>query len=353
MVKTLEWIGEIDGFLEVIDQRRLPAELIMLKCRTVEQLYQAIKTLTVRGAPAIGVAAGFGLTLSLQTVSAKTSLADAFENLKESRAYLLSARPTAVNLAYALDRITETAEKFILQNPAAALVELRKLVLKEALAICREDELMCEKLGKNGEQFIKDGSGILTHCNAGALATAGQGTALSAMFEAHKNGKKFTVYIDETRPLLQGARLTAWECKEAGLDSVLICDNMAGSLMKAGKIQAVFTGADRIAANGDSANKIGSYSLSVLAKAHGIPFYVVAPSSTFDLSIKSGDEIPIEQRAAQEVTSIAGTVIAPPETKVYNPAFDVIEASSITAIVTEKGVIDKPDRLKIARHLQP
>jgi methylthioribose-1-phosphate isomerase len=352
MVKTLEWIGDIDGYLEMIDQRRLPSELVRLKCRTVEQLFEAIKTLTVRGAPAIGVAAGFGLSLALQTLDSKTNLSKALEQMKESRDYLASARPTAVNLSYALDRIVKHAQEFIAENPSAELIEMCKTVLDEAQTICNEDEMMCEQIGRNGEKLIKDGSGVLTHCNAGSLATAGQGTALSPMFEAHKDGKKFTVYIDETRPLLQGARLTAWECKEAGLDAVLICDNAAGTLMKQGRIQAVFTGADRIAANGDVANKIGTYSLSILAKEHNIPFYVVAPSSTFDLTVRSGADIPIEQRPAHEITAFGGVVIAPSGIGIYNPAFDVTEAGDITAIVTEKGVIEKPDEKKIAQHLR-
>jgi methylthioribose-1-phosphate isomerase len=347
MIKTLEWIGGIDGYLEMIDQRRLPGELVMLKCRTVEQVYNAIKTLTVRGAPAIGVAAGFGLALAMQSLDSKTDLQDVLDHLKKSRDYLASSRPTAVNLFYALDRVVSCAQDVIAKNRSATLTQFRTAILDEAKAIYDEDVKMCQQIGKSGEPLIKDGSGILTHCNAGALATAGQGTALSPMFEAYKNGKKFTVYVDETRPLLQGARLTAWECMQAGLNTVLICDNMAASLMKDGKVQAVFTGADRIAANGDTANKIGTYGLSVLAKTHNIPFYIVAPSSTFDLNIKSGSEIPIEQRSADEVTMLGGTLIAPTNIKVYNPAFDVTPATNITAIITEKGVIEKPDIKKI------
>jgi methylthioribose-1-phosphate isomerase len=223
------------------------------------------------------------------------------------------------------------------------LQQLREVVLREANAIYQEDVDMCLRIGRHGERFIKDGAGILTHCNAGALATAGQGTALSVMFEAHKNGRKFRVYVDETRPLLQGARLTAWELKQAGIDVTVICDNMAGWLMKQGKINAVITGADRIAANGDTANKIGTYGLSILARQHGVPFYIAAPSSTFDLSIKSGAEIPIEQRSAEEVTTFAGTQTTPSGVDVYNPAFDVTDAREIAAIITEKGIIEKPN----------
>jgi len=229
---------------------------------------------------------------------------------------------------------------------------LWEAVLAEATAIYKEDVDMCRRIGQNGERFIKEGSGILTHCNAGALATAGQGTALSVMFEAHKKGKKFKVYADETRPLLQGARLTAWELKQAGIDVVVICDNMAGWLMKQGKVDVVITGADRIAANGDAANKIGTYSLSILAREHGIPFYIAAPSSTFDLNIKSGAKIPIEQRAAEEITAFAKTQIAPDGVDVYNPAFDVTEAQDITAIITERGVIENLNAENISEHLR-
>ena len=209
---------------------------------------------------------------------------------------------------------------------------------------------MCRRIGENGQAFIKAGAGILTHCNAGALATAGQGTALSPMFEAHKKGRKFKVYADETRPLLQGARLTAWELTQADIDVTLICDNMAAWLMKEGKINAVITGADRIAANGDTANKIGTYGLSLLAKEHGIPFYIAAPTSTFDMSIKTGEQIPIEQRSAEEVTNFSNIQTAPDDVNVCNPAFDVTDAKNITAIITEKGVIEEPSTEKIAAH---
>jgi methylthioribose-1-phosphate isomerase len=266
-----------------------------------------------------------------------------------------------VNLRWAIERIVKCAEN----SAAETLYELRKVVLKEANDICREDVEMCRKIGVNGVRFIKNGSAILTHCNAGALATAGQGTALSVLYEAKKRGKRFKVYVDETRPLLQGSRLTAWELKQAGIDVTVICDNMAGALMSEGKIDMVITGADRIAANGDAANKIGTYSLSVLAKAHpprrtaageispradGIPFYIAAPSSTFDLKTKSGKDIPIEQRPADEVRFCGSKQVAPDEVKVYNPAFDVTLAKNISAIITERGVIDRPNARKVQRH---
>ena len=349
---ALKWIGDVDGFLELVDQRRLPGEFIKLQCRDVEQIYDAIKTLAVRGAPAIGVAAAYGLVLATQDLAGNSSLEDGLSVLSKSSEYLASSRPTGANLSWALDRVRRRAEAFVAGKPEAKLQELREVVFDEANAICQEDVDMCRRIGENGEKFIKDGAGVLTHCNAGALATAGQGTALSVMFEAHKKGKRFKVYADETRPLLQGARLTAWELQQAGIDMTVICDNMAGWLMKQGKISAVITGADRIAANGDAANKIGTYSLSILAKEHGIPFYIAAPSSTFDLSIKNGGQIPIEERSVEEVTSFCGKKIAPKGVGVCNPAFDVTEAKDIAAIITEKGVIEKPTGNNITEHLE-
>mgnify|MGYP001080696064 CR=1 FL=1 len=368
IVQAVKWIGDIDGCLELIDQRMLPAEFVKLQCRDVETLFDAIKTLAVRGAPAIGVSAAYGLVLALQKLDASDSMEKSLEALKHAREYLASSRPTAVNLFWALERICQAvgwanaffahaecprvqpAPKGQVAHPTT-LKQLREVVFREANAIYQEDIDMCRRIGQHGEKFIKDGSGILTHCNAGALATAGQGTALSPMFEAHKKGKKFKVYADETRPLLQGARLTAWELKQSGIDVTVICDNMAGWLIKEGKINAVITGADRIAANGDTANKIGTYSLSILAREHGVPFYIAAPSSTFDLSIKSGAEIPIEQRSAEEVTTFAGKQTAPAGVSVYNPAFDVANARDISAIITERGIIEKPNAESILKCL--
>ncbi len=342
IVKAMKWIGDVDGFLELVDQRRLPVEFVKLECRNTKVLFDAIKTLAVRGAPAIGVAAAYGLVLALQESGASDSIEKALESLARQREYLSSSRPTAVNLFWALDRMRRKAEEFAASQPGVTVQALRDAVLAEANAICAEDVDMCRRIGQHGEKFITEGSAILTHCNAGALATAGQGTALSPMFEAHKKGRKFSVYADETRPLLQGARLTAWELKQAGIQVAVICDNMAGWLMKQGKVNAVITGADRIAANGDAANKIGTYSVSILAREHGVPFYIAAPSSTFDLSIKTGAEIPIEQRAAEEVTAFAGTQTAPADVDVWNPAFDVTDARNIAAIITERGVIERP-----------
>ena len=350
IVRAIKWIGGVDGFLELVDQRRLPAEFVKLQCREIEQVYDAIKTLAVRGAPAIGVAAAYGLVLGLQKTGGE-DLGAGQACLEKSCQYLASSRPTAVNLFWALERVKQKAQS-LQGDKAAGLNQLLKAVLAEADAICREDVEMCQRIGENGEKFITDGAGILTHCNAGALATAGQGTALSVMFEAHKKGRKFKVYTDETRPLLQGARLTAWELKQAGIDVTVICDNMAGWLMKQKKINAVITGADRIAANGDAANKIGTYSLSVLAREHSVPFYIAAPSSTFDLSIKSGAQIPIEQRDESELRFFGDRQITPDGIDIYNPAFDVTEAKDINAIITERGVIEKPTAKKIAEHLK-
>jgi methylthioribose-1-phosphate isomerase len=322
--QTLKWVGDVNGYLELVDQRRLPAEFVKLQCRDIETLFEAIKTLAVRGAPAIGVSAAYGLALAMQKLNANDSLEKALELLAEAREYLASSRPTAVNLFWAMDRIRRRAEEFVAARPGITSSGLREAVLAEAKAIHQEDVDMCRRIGRNGERFIEKGAGILTHCNAGALATAGQGTALSVMFEAHKARREFTVYADETRPLLQGARLTAWELKQAGIDVVVICDNMAGWLMKQGKINATITGADRIAANGDAANK---------------------------LSIKSGAEIPIEQRPAEEVTTFGKTQIAPAGVDVCNPAFDVTEARDIAAIITERGVIEHPDTESVSECL--
>jgi methylthioribose-1-phosphate isomerase len=351
IVTAVKWVGGIDGFLELIDQRRLPDRFVRLKCRNAKQLYNAIKTLAVRGAPAIGVAGAYGLVLATQKLDIQYSIQGALKCLKKAADYLRFSRQTAVNLPWALDRVVHTAEEFVTENPKINLQSLRNIILKEARAIYQEDVEMCRRIGRNGQKFIKNGAGILTHCNTGALATAGQGTALSVIFEAHKGGKKFKVYVDETRPMLQGTRLTAWELRQAMIDVVVICDNMAGWLMKQGKISAVITGADRIAANGDAANKIGTYSLSVLAGEHRIPFYLAAPSNTFDLSIKSGDQIPIEQRSADEVRFWGKEKIVPDGVRIYNPAFDVTPAENITAIISEKGTIRRPTAEKIRQML--
>jgi methylthioribose-1-phosphate isomerase len=332
--RTIEWVGGVDGFVRLIDQTLLPTDLQYLDCRDVATLWEAIKSLRVRGAPAIGVAGAMGVVLGVQKSSART--ADEFlRELKSIADYLRTSRPTAVNLFWAIDRM-ERAAAAARELPVTAIKER---LLAEALAIEDEDRQMCRAIGRFGAELITQGDGVLTHCNAGGLATADYGTALACMFAAHEQGKRFHVYVDETRPLLQGARLTAWELMQHGIDATLICDNMAASVMRQGRVRLVITGADRIAANGDTANKIGTYGVAVLARAHNIPFYVAAPSSTFDLSIANGDAIPIEQRDPNEVTHGFGRQTAPTGVAVFNPAFDVTPAELIHAFVTEKGVI--------------
>jgi len=339
---TIQWIGGLDGHARLIDQTLLPNELRYVTCETVEKMWDAIKRLAVRGAPAIGIAAALGTVLGVRDSQASTF--QQFESdLKRVLGYLGSSRPTAVNLFWALDRMHRTA----LKHADAPIPAIKQALLDDALQIIEEDKAVCRRIGRNGASLIADGSTILTHCNAGGLATADYGTALAVMFAAHEQGKKISVYADETRPLLQGARLTTWELMQAGIDVTLICDNMAGLVMKQGKIDCVIVGADRIAANGDAANKIGTYSVAVLAREHGIPFYVAAPVSTFDLTLGSGDEIPIEERGSEEITCGFGRRTAPDGVKTYSPAFDVTPAKYITAIITEKGVIHKPTKQSV------
>ena len=349
-IETLTWRGQADGWLELIDQRLLPERFEILRCETPQQLFVAIQTLAVRGAPAIGVAAAYGVCLALRSFTGN-NLSEAFNAVEGVCDNLAVSRPTAVNLFWALDRMKKAAGAFVAVHPTCSVETFKQVLLDEAHAICKEDKAMCEAIGRNGVDLIPDGGAVLTHCNAGVLATAGIGTALAPMYLAYKNGKQFRVYVDETRPLLQGARLTAWELTQAGIETVLICDNMAASLMQAGKINAVITGADRIAVNGDTANKIGTLGLSVWAKYYGVPFYVAAPSSTFDLLIENGSQILIEQRNAREVTGFGGHPTAPQGVDVYNPAFDVTPAANIAALVTERGIITTPDREKITEHL--
>jgi methylthioribose-1-phosphate isomerase len=350
VIETVKWVGGSDGLLELIDQRLLPNRYEILRCNDTETLFEAIRTLAVRGAPAIGVAAAYGLCLAAQTIDDDADPARAMILINQKADYLSSVRPTAVNLSWALERIRRCAQAYATLK-GFSIRSLRETILTQAHALADEDKRMCLRIGQFGEPLIPDGGTILTHCNAGALATAGQGTALSPLYEAHRKGKRFTVYADETRPLLQGARLTAWELRQAGIDVTIICDNMAAWLMKQRRVSAVLVGADRIAANGDTANKIGTYGLAVLAAAHHIPFYVAAPSSTFDLSIPDGSHIVIEQRNADEITSIAGIRLAPEDVNVYNPAFDVTDAARISAIITERGVMEHPTIEAIAKVL--
>jgi methylthioribose-1-phosphate isomerase len=339
-VPTIYWK---DGCVKLIDQTKLPDKLVYMRCRTKEQIWDAIKALKVRGAPAIGIAGGFGAFLGIKNF--KEGNYKKFKSKMEKvLSYLFSARPTAVNLPWALNRMRKIVEK----NSKKSISQLKKILLEEAINILEEDKAMCRKIASYGEKFIKNGSNVLTHCNAGGLATADYGTALSLLFYAKEDGKKFHVYVDETRPVLQGARLTAWELMDAKVPCTLICDNMSASLMSKKKIDLIIVGADRIAKNGDTANKIGTYNLACLAHLHKIPFYVVAPSSTFDLNISDGKHIPIEERNAEEVTHIRGKRIAPKGVKVYNPSFDVTPAEYITAFVTEKGIIRKPYKKNIS-----
>ncbi|MDQ1273599.1 MAG: methylthioribose-phosphate isomerase [Planctomycetota bacterium] len=343
---TIEWEGDISGRVRLIDQTLLPTELKFVYCEDIKSMWHAIKTLMVRGAPAIGIAAAMGVVLGIKDIHAKNT--DAFlKELKQATTYLGTSRPTAVNLFWGLARMERVAQ----ENKGKSVQEIKEILLHEALKIQNEDKVICRQIGENGVGLIKDGSGILTHCNAGGLATADYGTALAVLFKAKEQGKRIAVYADETRPLLQGARLTAWELLHAVIDVTLICDSMAAHVMKLGKVQCVIVGADRIAANGDTANKIGTFGVSILAKEHGIPFYVAAPVSTFDLTIKSGDEIPIEERSPEEITNGFGKKTAPEGIKVFNPAFDVTPAKNITAIITEKGVIQKPSVENIRRIL--
>ncbi|WP_417848514.1 S-methyl-5-thioribose-1-phosphate isomerase [Thalassoglobus sp.] len=333
--RTMRWNGDSHGWLTMIDQTLLPVEFKEIDCRTVEEIWEAIKMLRVRGAPAIGCSAAYGVVIGLQTLAKDADRKDFDARLEEVATYLAGSRPTAVNLFWALDRMKRVAA----ENQELEPKEMHARLLSEAVAIEDEDREMCAAIGRHGAKLIESGTGILTHCNAGGLATAGDGTALAVMFAAAAQGKEIQVYADETRPLLQGARLTTWELQQRGVPVTLICDSMAGQVMKEKRVQAVITGADRIAANGDACNKIGTYSVAVLAKAHGIPFYVAAPSSTFDLSLENGELIPIEERLAEEITAGMGKQTAPVDTNVYNPAFDVAPAELIDAIITEKGII--------------
>jgi methylthioribose-1-phosphate isomerase len=345
---TLHWEGGIEGCLKILDQRLLPAHAFTQRLEKVEDVWQAIKELSVRGAPAIGVAAAYGLVLAVREIPATSQSAVLISHLRERGEYLKSARPTAVNLEWAVRRMVDTANT----QRGIGVRGLRQRLLKEAKTIHEEDEQMCLAIGRNGVHLIKPAAGILTHCNAGSLATSDHGTALSPLYEAHRKKIPFRVYADETRPLFQGSRLTAWELNAAGIDVTLICDNMAASVMQQKKVDLVIVGADRIARNGDTANKIGTYSVALAAKAHGIPFYVAAPVSTFDLSLPNGSHIPIEERAAEEITHPGGKLVAPVGVKVYNPAFDVTPAELIAGIITDKGIISPVNARNVRQVLE-
>jgi methylthioribose-1-phosphate isomerase len=329
--KTVEWRK---NKVRILDQSKLPLKVSYLEFDDYRELAKAIKELKIRGAPAIGIAAAYGVVLGMMREK-YSDKKDYEKRLDSVISVLKSTRPTAVNLPWALERMKKVALQF---GNYAAESRTRRL-LKEALLIHREDQIMCQKIGEYGSKLLKDGCRVLTHCNAGALATGGIGTALAPMFIAKAQGKKIKVYVDETRPVLQGARLTTWELLQQGIDTTLICDDMAAFLMQKKMIDCIITGADRIVKNSDAANKIGTYNLAVLAKFHKIPFYLAAPGSSFDHSINSGDKIKIEERSKEEVTNFWGKRTAPKTVKVFSPAFDVSPANLITAIITDKGII--------------
>lgn len=355
------------GRVRIIDQTHLPLEERMLELGTPEEVADAIRELKVRGAPAIGITAAYGMLVALERVllrgatGSRGYLFDRVEGVREMpdpgieageirveleavRALLAATRPTAVNLFWALNRIDAAIERAG-DDP----VQLSMRVAEEAFAIHREELEVEIAIGENGAALIENGMGVLTHCNAGGLATAGYGTALGVLYRAYEEGKRFTVYADETRPLLQGARITTWELRRRGIETVLLCDSAAASLFAAGRIDAAIVGADRIAANGDTANKVGTLGVALLCERFGKPFYVAAPLSTFDTNLPSGAQIPIEERSGREVTAFWGRETAPPGTPVFNPAFDVTPAGLVTAIITERGVIERPDMRAIER----
>ncbi len=346
-IPTLRWAGGIEGSLWLIDQTLLPSECREIECRTVESVWEAIRSLRVRGAPAIGVAAAYAVCLTLHDAAVLDEAA-LLARVTQACDHLATSRPTAVNLFWALDRMRRTADT---GRGRCSPQQLAERLLAEARAIEQEDRAMCRAIGAVGAALLQDGQGVLTHCNAGGLATADYGTALAVFFAAHEAGKRLHVFADETRPLLQGARLTAWELQQRGIDVTLICDSMAAHVMREGRVQAVVVGADRIAANGDTANKIGTYGVAILAAAHDIPFYVAAPSSTFDLTLATGDGIPIEQRDPREITHGFGRATAPDGVRVYNPAFDVTPARLIRALICERGLIQPVNRETIAQML--
>ncbi|RMG32559.1 MAG: S-methyl-5-thioribose-1-phosphate isomerase [Planctomycetota bacterium] len=341
---TLQWLGTPHtGYLRLLDQTQLPLQCRFRDCRRVEDVAEAIRSLRVRGAPAIGVAAAYGVVLGLQAV--RKAHADAWRSAADAAAERLAAtRPTAVNLFWAVDRVRKVAHDAAASPPDERL----QRAWHEAKTIEEEDRAMCAAIGRHGRDLMPDRGGVLTHCNAGSLATAGDGTALAVIYAAVAAGKQLHVYVDETRPLLQGARLTAWELLQREIPATLIVDSAAAWVMQEGRVQVIITGADRIAANGDTANKIGTYMLAQLAHTHAIPFYVAAPSSTFDLTRNDGRDIPIERRAAEEVTEGFGRRTAPRDIDVYNPAFDVTPAELIRGIITERGVISpvEPENIR-------
>ena len=333
-MRTIEWD---DGVVKMIDQRKLPREFVIVQFTDYREVARAIKEMYIRGAPAIGAAAAFGLALCARGSKAKTR-AELLANLETAAVTLQKTRPTAVNLPWALERILEKAR----EAQYTQVEQIANALVAEAQRIADEDVEINKRMAAHGAELIGDGSNVLTHCNTGSLATVDYGTALAVVRTAHQQGKRVHVWVDETRPRLQGARLTAWELMRYGIPMTLIADNAAGHLMRTGQVDLVLVGADRVAANGDVANKIGTYKLAVLARENGIPFYSVCPTSTVDLSLPSGEQITIEERDPAEVTHVGGVGIAPEGAPVYNPAFDVTPHRYITGIVTEKGIIAPP-----------
>lgn len=349
--ETIRYRAAGDGMpaaVDLLDQTRLPSEVSRLVCTDLTELHDAIVRLVVRGAPAIGIAAAYGVTLA--RVDACASATEARGVYGSAIDYLATSRPTAVNLFWALDRMRAVVDAVTDES----ISMLPRQLVDEAVRIHEEDRAMCREMGRHGAGLLRECQTVLTHCNAGSLATSAYGTALAPIYYLHEQGHSLRVFADETRPLLQGARLTAWELSQAGVDVTVCTDSMAGSLMRRGMVDAVIVGADRIAACGDVANKIGTYPLAVLAKYHAIPFYVVAPTNTFDLALESGDLIPIEQRGEDEMRhaggQAAGVLSVPVAAAVINPAFDVTPATLLTAIITERGVIEKPDSETIRTH---
>jgi len=340
MIPTIEWKN---GAVNMLDQTKLPTEIVYVDCKDYKTVARGIKDLWVRGAPAIGIAAAMGVALAARDIRAK-EFETFYARLEKACDHLAAQRPTAVNLFWAIERMKRLAKK----NRGQSISAIKEMLVVESQRILDEDIAVNRAIGEYGAKFIKDGDTILTHCNAGSLATGGYGTATAPMRVAVEQGKKIKVFADETRPVLQGARLTAWELMQDGIDVTLITDNMAGYFMKKGEVDLAIVGTDRTVRNGDVANKIGTYSVSVLCKEHGIPFYVAAPTSTIDLDMPTGEHIPIEQRPAHEVTDVFGKVrIAPDGVKVANPAFDVTPARYITAIITEKGAFRPRDIRKL------
>jgi methylthioribose-1-phosphate isomerase len=343
MIDSIAWKALVPGKLlpgklRIIDQTKLPEELVYVELDSAEEIFDSIKRLVVRGAPAIGCAAAMGLASVMQHCKAKNR-EEFIIDMKNTASYLAESRPTAFNLFWALDRCVKKIDN----TPETDVYMLKEMLIHCGIDILNEDSRMCKAIGEHGVSLLKDGCGILTHCNAGGLATGGSyGTALSPIYTAHEKGINVTVYSDETRPLLQGARLTAWELMKNGVNVVTICDNMAAQVMREGKVDIVIVGSDRIASNGDAANKIGSYGLAILAKYHKIPFYIAAPYSTIDPALKVGAEIPIEQRDPDEVRKGCGKLTSPFDVKVYNPAFDVIPNELIAGIITENGILRPP-----------